>query len=715
MLTLERCTRQRRNINALFWTFSTSRKASTIDQSPRIPRLVQAHNAPRHRNIATETSHARLQVYNSLSKTVESLDFLPASSAQEIQDANHRAPIGLAWYTCGPTVYAPAHLGHARTYVWLDIIRRVVQYRYNQIPFHPQQHRPPPPLFVLNITDVDDKILASASEAGEPPLDWARRFEAEFWRDLRALNCLPPHVVTRVTEHVESDIVPYIQRIMDNGMAYFIPEDGVYFDVRAFEDTNEKKTHKYGKLAPPSQASDLFDRQQPTITAQPKRDARDFCLWKLHKAGEGMQWPSPWGLGRPGWHIECSAMIQAVQDKMPNYRFQVHAGGIDLRFPHHTNEVAQAEAYHNSTSSSDKMREWIPHWLHTGHLHIDGLKMSKSLKNFITIEELLKDEVKGAWSSPADDFRLWCLGFSGSYRGMASYSKDGIDHAKQIRFEKLCQFLDQGEKWLDNNDSTSRSSKWTQEDIDLFHGIHECHDSCIRALYDDFDGSAFVKQLVLLCEMGLSRIRASPENIPKPQESAIRQALGTVRSLLELVGFSGETSKVGLVSDSASETHDEGAVGGESALIDELVKFRRAVRDAALTNTKDASNKRILQLCDEIRDATFPAIGVELYDGKEQDGKQVDSSWSYCIPREKEVTTATTTKTANEDPAPKLEDIPLVEFFKVGSFEGLFSSYDSHGFPILKADGTELSKSQQKKLRKKHEAHRLRLEKKDTS
>ena len=183
-------------------------------------------------------------------------------------------------------------------------------------------------------------------------------------------------MVTRVSEHVDADIVPYIERLVSNNMAYEIKNDGVYFDVRSFEAQMQGVT-KYGKLAPPAQATDFFNIDDSNATNH-KRDPRDFALWKVRKDKEPMYWPSPWGQGRPGWHIECSAMIEAVQRRFRDtHTFSVHAGGVDLCFPHHTNEIAQAEAYHhNRDKNADtaakprKAKEWIPHWLHLSLIHI---------------------------------------------------------------------------------------------------------------------------------------------------------------------------------------------------------------------------------------------------------------------------------------------------------------------------------------------------------
>ena len=235
---------------------------------------------------------------------------------------------GLAWYTCGPTTYAPAHLGHARTYVCLDIVRRVLEH-------HLDQNQQPPPLFVMNITDVDDKILATSQETGEPPLDLGRRFERDFWRDLDALNCLRPHVVTRVSEHVLSDIVPYIQRLSDQGMAYEI-DDGVYFDLRSFDEKLGKVT-KYGKLAPPSIAENFFSVGNTNVSGHSnKKDLRDFVLWKKRKNGEALFWDSwqepqrSWERARRSGAAAGTEWPDAWQERQPTFGMSASPRGAPL-------------------------------------------------------------------------------------------------------------------------------------------------------------------------------------------------------------------------------------------------------------------------------------------------------------------------------------------------------------------------------------------------
>ena len=416
----------------------------------------------------TSLSGSGLMLYNSLLD--EKVPFIPASSKLGGTGKD------ISWYTCGPTVYDVAHVGHARNYLTFDIIRRVLEdyFGYNV-------------LFVMNVTDVDDKIIlrarrnhllneykakkespeqvktfaleavesskkkqeakhseavsaeSAAAAEGEAEGDktarrkkeelevnvkneahklqqiveaqakilavkteegieavfaaagesldkrhgssvtdesifraHAARYEADFFQDMEALGCRPPDVLTRVSEYIP-EIVQFVERIVGNGMAYS-SNGSVYFDTRSFTDQG----HTYGKLKPWAVGSALLAAEgESNFETSEKRTATDFALWKASKPGEPA-WDSPWGKGRPGWHIECSAMASSIIGS----KMDIHSGGEDLRFPHHDNELAQSEAYYHHEGCC----QWVNYFLHSGHLEIEGLKMSKSLKNFITIK-----------------------------------------------------------------------------------------------------------------------------------------------------------------------------------------------------------------------------------------------------------------------------------------------------------------------------------------
>ena len=719
-----------------------------------------------------------LVLYDSLSATYRRIP-LSVSPGPEGAEAGAGRPLGLMWYTCGPTVYDSAHLGHARTYVALDLVRRALLEAHRSLPPPPPppphspqqpQQQPPPPLFVMNITDVDDKILARAAEMGEgtDPIALARRYEAEFWADLDGLNVLRPDVVTRVTEHVEGAIVPYIGRMVDGGMAYVLKDDNegdggggsssVYFDVAAFEAAGGGGVNRYGKLAPPIAAAeapeggDFFlweggegggGRRRRT---RRKRDPRDFVLWKGRGEGEeALSWPSPFGPGRPGWHIECSAMIEAVSRTFAGtHRMQVHAGGIDLKFPHHTNEIAQAEAYRSSCSSiaaevasSDSEgggEEWIPHWVHTGHLHIRGMKMSKSLKNFVTIRDLLSKDGAGLGSSsslasPSDDFRLWCLGLCGSYRGPATYSEARIEEAGRVR-EKIVRFLVTAEDWIERSCSSPSgegrlpSGVWGRSDVELLEAAAACTTRCRQALMGsidggggtgggfDLNGAEYLRAMVDLAEAGSAHV-SSPNDGVRPVEP-VRNTVSALRHQLSVVGFTDATVRAG-ARDCVNEGSAANVKGGEREIIEQFVDFRSKVRAAGLNAAKaeDAGPrketwKELLSLCDAVRDEHLPPIGVEILDASESSerGESDGSRWRFCVPKSGAELDRPLSGGKGKDSTavPKANTsgkISAEEYFKVGTYKDKFSRHNEDGMPTHNADGTDVSKRLLKKLTKK--------------
>ena len=272
-----------------------------------------------------------------------------------VRDLEPREPGKVSIYACGPTVYDVPHLGHARTALTYDLLVRYLRWRGYEV------------TLVSNITDIDDKIIERAAATGTTEPELAARFADVYVEQLRELGVADPDHRPRATEYVEQ-MITTIAELVDRGMAYVIPERGVYFDVSGFEG--------YGALVH-RDADDLRERARARVDADERKDdPLDFALWKAAKPGEPT-WDSPWGPGRPGWHIECVAMsLDILGDG-----FDIHGGGSDLTFPHHENERAEAEAAGHP---------FARHWIHSAMLNVGGEKMSKSLNNFRTLGDTLE-------------------------------------------------------------------------------------------------------------------------------------------------------------------------------------------------------------------------------------------------------------------------------------------------------------------------------------
>ena len=304
------------------------------------------------------------------------------------------------FYGCGPTVYGPAHIGNFRTFVMQDVFRRVLE-SSGQATFHAR-----------NLTDVDDKTIRQSQEEGVPLKEFTDRWTKLFEKDCGSLNLLSPHVQPSAVGHIPEQI-SLIEKLIEKGKAYQAGDGSVYFNVKSFD--------KYGRL------SRLADREiTTTVTERESSDeydrdsAADFALWKARRPEDGENfWNSPWGEGRPGWHIECSAICM----KHLGESFDLHSGGVDLVFPHHENEIAQVEAATEKT--------FARHWFHIAHLMVEGKKMSKSLGNLHTLEEL---DQKGYL---AQEVRYVLL--SGSYRQPLNFTFDSMNAARKA-LSKLSDF-----------------------------------------------------------------------------------------------------------------------------------------------------------------------------------------------------------------------------------------------------------------------------------
>jgi len=313
-----------------------------------------------------------LRLHNTLTKHEE--EFVPREAGQA------------AMYVCGPTVYDTSHLGHMRAAVVFDILRRYLEFRGFRV------------THVQNITDVEDKIIARAQAEGVTPDEITGQYSAEYEQAARALNILPPHVEPRATQHVP-EMVEMVRRLIDRGHAYYAEGD-VYFDVTTMPE--------YGKLS-----GRVLEELKAGARVEPgefKRHPADFALWKRAKPGEP-SWDSPWGKGRPGWHIECSAMSL----KYLGMGFDIHGGGDDLIFPHHENEIAQSEAYAGT-------RPFARYWVHNAMFQLSGEKMSKSEHNFVSVADALR-------RYPPEVIRYVLV--SVHYRKPIEYDPDRFDDARK--------------------------------------------------------------------------------------------------------------------------------------------------------------------------------------------------------------------------------------------------------------------------------------------
>ena len=313
-----------------------------------------------------------MQIYNSLTRKKE--PFVPL----------HEGKVGI--YACGPTVYNYFHIGNARPFITFDVLRRQLEREGYEV------------TFVQNFTDIDDKMIRRANEEGITVKELGERFIAEYYTDAKALGIRPATVHPKATEHI-GEIIALITRLIDNGKAYATPAGDVYYRVSAFPG--------YGKLSGQN-AEERENGASERLNVETDKEApEDFALWKAQKPGEPA-WDSPWGKGRPGWHIECSAMSM----KYLGETFDIHCGGKDLLFPHHENEIAQSEG---ATG-----KPYVRYWMHNGFINVDNEKMSKSKGNFFTVRDIAKEY-------DLEAVRMFML--SAHYRSPINFSRDQIEAA----------------------------------------------------------------------------------------------------------------------------------------------------------------------------------------------------------------------------------------------------------------------------------------------
>jgi cysteinyl-tRNA synthetase len=438
-------------------------------------------------------------------------------------------------YVCGPTVYNYFHLGNARPFITYDTFRRFLEYRGYAV------------AYVQNFTDIDDKMINKAREEGITVRELADRYITEYFKDADGLNIRRATVHPRATESIE-EIIAIISTLFEKGYAY-LGEDGVYFDTAKFEGYGKLSHHKLEDLE--AGASDRLSGEQG------KRNAMDFALWKLQKPGEP-SWPSPWGEGRPGWHIECSAMIREHLGET----IDIHGGGQDLVFPHHENEIAQSEAANG--------KPFVHYWLHNGFINVDQEKMSKSVGNFFTVRDLVQH-------FDYDVLRFFML--TGHYRMPINFSTELLSAAQNgwMRIKTCVENLD----FVAANPHSDATDAAAVQDAaaSLAADCSKAREDFIAAMDDDLntaDALAAIFELV--------RAANTAATVPGIPAEALQTASATLRELLDVLGL--------------VPTREQSIPAAVLTLVEERTSAKKA-RDFALA---DQLRKQVLEMGYEIKD-----------------------------------------------------------------------------------------------------------------
>lgn len=711
----------------------------------------------------------------------------------------------VTWYICGPTVYDSSHIGHARNYVTFDILRRILEGFFN---YRVQ--------YVMNVTDVDDKIinkarrnylleqyLATAYEAktvlsdlnvafeeeilkqekklkvaqnefdeatssrrkdeladkikqeqlklqklqelngavkertekslatgGKPGIDLlisdgvgdvlasyldakegstvtdlaiyrahAAKYEKEFLEDMQNLGVKPPMVLTRVTEYIDI-IKDYVQRIIDQGFAY-VAKGSVYFNTRAFQEAG----HIYGKLNPWAVgSSELASESESNFDSREKQNNCDFALWKASKIGEPF-WESPWGQGRPGWHIECSAMASHVIGKS----IDIHSGGVDLQFPHHDNELAQAEAFYGCS-------QWVNYFIHSGHLAIEGLKMSKSLKNFVTIREALQKYtarqlrflfVNQLWDKP--------MNFSESVMSEAIAKEKQFQNFFKIVKNVLRRTETDGETYVKGFEN---AQIWGLGETELAHLLAITTTQVRERIEDNFDTPGALQALLNLASGVHSYLDKTATGSSLPL--LVKEAAEYITQILVIFGLStaNVNNEIGFGSDLTNSS------GGIESTVAPYINAACSLRDEVRAAAKDDLSKaRLISITDNFRDYTMVDLGVRVEDSPS------GSIWELCdsgvlqSERDEKFRKAreATIKSVQSKVDRKLKEIEKFQLASVNPREYFqkqstkYSVFNDRGLPTHDYEGKELSKKAlkdvEKTMQKAEKEHEKYIEK----
>ncbi|OOM74410.1 cysteine--tRNA ligase [Clostridium sp. BL-8] len=409
-----------------------------------------------------------MRIYNTLTKQKE--EFIPITSGE------------VKMYVCGPTVYNFFHIGNGRTFIVFDTIRRYLEYRGYKV------------TFIQNFTDIDDKMINKANDEGITVKELGDKYIKEYYQDADALKIERATVNPRATEYI-NDIIKFIEQLIKNGFAYEIDGD-VYYSTKKF--TN------YGKLG----GQNLEDLQAGARISidERKRDPMDFAVWKAKKPGEPA-WESPWGLGRPGWHIECSCMAK----KLLGDTIDIHAGGMDLKFPHHENEIAQSEAVTG--------KPFAHYWMHAAFVNVDNKKMSKSLNNFFTAREILEEY-------DADAIRFLML--SGHYRIQINFTKELLDSAKSS-IERLYNCINN----LENLKNEVSKKTLDDKEREYLKSLDKYRENFIEKMDDDFNTADAISVLFDLAKDLNNNINISSSSELCEKAEALMRELANPLGILQ--------------------------------------------------------------------------------------------------------------------------------------------------------------------------------------
>lgn len=490
-----------------------------------------------------------LKIYNTLSRKKEK--FIPVEKGK------------VKMYVCGMTVYSDAHIGHARTYFAFDVIRRYFEYKGYKV------------VYVQNITDVDDKIIEAANKENIDPLEYSRSFTERCLNDLDRLGIRRADLYPKASETI-GDMIEIIEKIVERGYGYVANGD-VYFSVEKFKE--------YGKLS--GQKLDEMKIGARIKPGEKKHSPLDFALWKKSKPGEPA-WQSPWSEGRPGWHIECSTM----SSKYLGLPFDIHGGGMDLRFPHHENEIAQAEA---ATG-----KQFAKYWMHIGLLTVDGEKMSKSLGNIVNVNDLLK-----SWDP--DVVRFFFV--QAHYRSPPDFSKIALNKAEK-GLERIYRLKDKLEGLSPKGDKINTLDKTSlkEEEKIYLKTVDSFKEEFEKAMDDDFNAPEAVAAVFDF----VNKSNRFLEENPNPDEALCRYALNTLVKLGNIltlfqpkavqISVSEETALVKKLQAILLKYEKNVYKTSIEELMESILKIREKAREQKKWETADDIRKELQDIGFEIQD-----------------------------------------------------------------------------------------------------------------